>query len=1054
MRYFITSKIFLSTIMCLFLFSEILIGQAFRFKNYGAESDLPSNVIYTLAQDNDGYLWIGTTDGLSRFDGFEFFKIQFPDSVNNRYPTVSLKDKNGTLWFGFSDGSIFYSDKGNLKQLPLSNSASISQLLEGPDGLIYIIPQRKSVFRFNSLNLKEVHTYSLTSDPMMFSASLTRTGNMLIGTQENLLICSLTDDSVATIGVVEGFDYSRIMSIHQIGDSDRFMIGTDGIGLFQLSLTDNNIITRYQGHPEIETLTVRSIFEDNDRNIWVSTSESGVIRLLLSQNTESIAEIQFIDKNSGLPGNNVTLVFRDIEGNYWIGFNGSGLSLLSSEAFSYYAPGENTYPNNIIFINKLGDDFLLGTPSGFYLFNLITGKIKSFTDLSRQLGKNEIISYYIDKDNTIWFGTKGSGLFFINKAGSVKQFYRSGDTGADYINNIRMDDKNIWLATLNGVNIIDRAKGTFRKSYNINNGLPHNSINQIYLTADWSGFVATESDRLYRIDIDSGIFAGNAVMYGITLNKIMAVSQGNDGTVWIATLGNGIFKSQNDSITSITTTNGLMSNYCYSIFADSENNIWAGHERGFSKYDSKTGITRIYGTDFARGGACNADGIYESPDGKIFIGTTEGLIIYDRAKERKSRVAPLNNINSITINNKEFPFQESFSFPYKKNYAVRINFVGINFSNPEKVFYSTFLENYDIDWTRMSLSREVSYSLRDGKYKFSLISVNEDGISQETPVSFELFIKRPFWRSWWFILSMAGVISGIIFLIVREREKAQKKIQLYLEKELDARTKVVMKQKTEIELQNIEITDSINYAKRIQSSILPDMNRLKEHFSDAFVVFHPRDIVSGDFYWFDRLDEDRFILVCADSTGHGVPGAFMSMIGTTLLNDIVTRQRISKPSEILTILDKQIFSTLNQNLDVGVSNDGMDVVVCEFTLKNRHIRFASAMRPVIIILSGEIYYIKGNRASVGGESMIEKYFDDQEYYLNEGDMIYLFSDGLPDQFGGPDGKKMKIARLKKLVGDVSKLSLNQQEEAVSKYYYTWKGNYDQVDDILFMGVKV
>ncbi len=263
-----------------------------------------------------------------------------------------------------------------------------------------------------------------------------------------------------------------------------------------------------------------------------------------------------------------------------------------------------------------------------------------------------------------------------------------------------------------------------------------------------------------------------------------------------------------------------------------------------------------------------------------------------------------------------------------------------------------------------------------------------------------------------------------------------------------------MKQKAEIELQNLEITDSINYAKRIQSSILPDIKKLKEHFRDAFIMLYPRDIVSGDFYWFDKLDNDTFILVCADSTGHGVPGAFMSMIGSTLLQDIVTRQRISRPSEILTMLDRQIFATLNQNLEIGISNDGMDIVVCEFTLKNRHVRFASAMRPVLIVMGGETYYIKGNRASVGGQTISEKYFVDQEYYLNEGDSIYMFSDGLPDQFGGPDGKKMKIARLKKYIDEISRLPIDKQEELLTHFLKDWQGNYEQVDDILFMGVRI
>ena len=254
--------------------------------------------------------------------------------------------------------------------------------------------------------------------------------------------------------------------------------------------------------------------------------------------------------------------------------------------------------------------------------------------------------------------------------------------------------------------------------------------------------------------------------------------------------------------------------------------------------------------------------------------------------------------------------------------------------------------------------------------------------------------------------------------------------------------------------QNIEITDSINYAKRIQTSILPDFNKLKEACADAFLFFRPRDIVSGDFYWFDKFDEDKYIIVCADSTGHGVPGAFMSMIGSTLLQDIVTRQRITKPSVVLKMLDNQIFTTLNQNIELGISNDGMDVIVCEVNIKTRHIRFASAMRPVILFLGGETLYVKGNRSSVGGESVIEKYFDDQEYFLSESDSVYMFSDGLPDQFGGPAGKKMKIARLRRLIEDVAGFPMREQEEVITKFFDEWKGEFDQVDDVLLIGIKL
>ena len=1050
-------KISLSTIACLFLFAEVASGQAYRFRHYGTENNLPSNVIYTINQDNNGYLWVGTTEGLSRFDGFGFYKVQFPDSASGRYATVSMKDKKGNLWFGCNDGNLFYTSGSELKQiiLPDSSGTGISSILEGADGYVYVIAQRKPIYKIDPAKPAEAQTITFGPDPNIFAASFTDSGEMLLGTQENLLICRITGDSLVTTGAVEGFDYSSIMSIQRINEAGGFIIGTDGNGLFHLKLGNGNkTLSRFYGFPGLENLSVKSITSDSQNNIWVSTRGAGAANLQFLNQSDSLVSVRFLDETSGLAGENVMTIFEDIERNIWLGFNGDGLSILTSDAFEFIKPGNGSQPINIIFTGKIGNDYILGTPAGFYVYDLENRKPLSFTAIPVLAGRKEISSYNIDNENNIWMGTKGSGLYLKKMTGQITPFYRSGDTGADYISGISISGDNIWLATLNGVCIISKQSGVLKKSYNTNNGLAHNSVNQILLEDDGSGYIATESNMLSRIDPDSGIFASETSMYGALLNKVIALTRDNKGTIWAATLGNGVFEYSGDSVKLLSTANGLLSNYTYSVLADKENNIWIGHERGISRYNQKTGITKVIGTEFAGNGMCNQNGIYESPDGKIFIGTTEGLIIYDRLKDQKNQSAPVNNINSVTINNVEYQYKPSFSLPYKKRYNVRVSFTGINFSDPGKVYYSTFLENYEDDWTEISDQREISYSLRDGNYKFNLISVNEDGLAQEDPLTFEINIKKPFWSTWWFILSALGIVTGIIIMIIREREKAHKKIQEYLEKELDARTKVVMKQKTELEIQNLEITDSINYARRIQASILPDIKRLKEHFRDVFVMLYPRDIVSGDFYWFDKIDDDTFILVCADSTGHGVPGAFMSMIGSTLLQDIVSRQKISKPSEILTLLDKQIFTILNQNLEVGVSNDGMDIVVCEFTLKNRHIRFSSAMRPVLLVMGGETYYIKGNRSSVGGETVQEKYFDDQEYYLNEGDIIYMFSDGLPDQFGGPDGKKMKVARLKSLIGDISGMPVKEQEEALGKFYRDWKGSYEQVDDILFMGIQV
>jgi ligand-binding sensor domain-containing protein/serine phosphatase RsbU (regulator of sigma subunit) len=1053
MQFVKTRNNIISTFWCLVLFSAILNGQTYRFRNYGTRDKLADPYIYTINQDNNGFLWLGTGTGLIKFDGFNFYNVAFPDSVTNKYASVSLKDKNGNLWFGCNDGTLFYTSNNNLIQIRGLNVQSISDLVEGPDGFIWVIPQDRVIFKINENNTSEVKRYRISRDIQMTTACLVPGGKMFLGTQERLLYCSVDDDTIKIESTVNGIEYSKIQSIVPSNIEGKYILGVAGGGVYKLQIRDNaGVISRFPDQPEFESIDVKSIFKDQSGLFWINYG-AGLYLTTISKSGELIESKTLYNKTSGLPGENARTVFQDMEGSIWIGFYGEGLSLLTSNAFNFFAPFENPEANNIIYVNQINNRFFLGTPKGYYLFNFDTGKQEQYTDLYQQVGRNEIMSYLIDKNNKLWIGTKGGGLFLKNLNGRVSQFYRSENNSEEIIKHIATDGNNLWLSTFEGVIVVDINSGVVLDKFKIGNRLPHNNINQIFIKRDGGSLVATDCDRLYEIRLKTGVSIGNGIMAG-TRNKINCITESSSGEILAGTEGNGVFIVLNDSVSRITTENGLFSNYCHSIFADSDNKIWIGHERGFSRYDLNTGTVKAYATDFAKGGDCNPMAIYETKEGKILIGTTEGLIYYDRLKEKQDNKAPISNILSVTINDSIYPFKPYYSLPYKKRYRIMVNYVGINLSDPGKVSYMTRMDNIDVNWSEIKLIREASYNPGEGKYKFNLRSISEEGLSQETPASFELYIKKPFFRTWWFFIIVISFISGIVAIIINIREKSQREIKEYLESELAERTRVVLKQKDEIELQNIEITDSINYAKRIQSSILPDVNKLRDSFKDAFIIFHPRDIVSGDFYWFDKIDEERFVIVCADSTGHGVPGAFMSMIGSTLLQDIVTRKGITKPSEILTLLDKQIFSTLNQNIDVGVSNDGMDMVVCEFNVKTRHIRFASAMRPVIIVLDGEPYYIRGNRCSVGGESVIEKYFDDQEYFLAKEDTIYLFSDGLPDQFGGPDGKKMKIARLKKLIEEVSKLPMAEQKEIISNFFFDWKGDYEQVDDILLMGIKI
>lgn len=255
-------------------------------------------------------------------------------------------------------------------------------------------------------------------------------------------------------------------------------------------------------------------------------------------------------------------------------------------------------------------------------------------------------------------------------------------------------------------------------------------------------------------------------------------------------------------------------------------------------------------------------------------------------------------------------------------------------------------------------------------------------------------------------------------------------------------------QKSMIAKKNQEILDSINYAQNIQHAILPSKFKLKALLPKSFVFFQPKDIVSGDFYWVNEKD-DAVYLVAADCTGHGVPGAFMSMIGNELLNKIVLGKSVPEPGEILNELHYQLCAAL-QLQDSNVK-DGMDVAICRIDAKKNEIQYAGAKNPLLIKRGANFEVIKGDREPIGGDN------DNRDYTTHtvqaeKGDMFYIFSDGLQDQFGGSKDKKLKIRRIKELL--LSKAQdMDVQKNALESMFLDWKGNTEQTDDILFIGFQ-
>jgi len=485
--------------------------------------------------------------------------------------------------------------------------------------------------------------------------------------------------------------------------------------------------------------------------------------------------------------------------------------------------------------------------------------------------------------------------------------------------------------------------------------------------------------------------------------------------------------------------------------------VWIGHRLGLSRINPETKNVAIYGPETGFTSDILNRAITVTEDGVVLFGTNNGIISYDSKKARQDTIAPRLSIVEVDISDSIYDTTGDIKLPYGV-YKLNLDFVGINLSNPEQVTYQWKLEGYDLDWTEITRETHARYPrIEDGDYTFLLKACDGSGNCSIEPLALNISVKIPIWKAWWFIVSLILIAVASVFIIIKLRERKQKALQEYLEKQLDERTREVVNQKEEIEIKNRDITDSINYAQRIQASILPPIKKLHTTFSGSFVFYQPRDIVSGDFYWYDRMAEDKFIIVCADSTGHGVPGAFMSMIGTTLIKDICLRPDVNKPSDVLRTLDLEVREALNQNREAEGSQDGMDIIVAEFDLKTNMFSVASAMRPVILYLNGEQVYVKGSRSSVGGqldEEHTAKEFANQQFQLSKGDIVYMFSDGYPDQFGGPLGRKFKMVRLKNLLRDIHDKPMEDQYNYIKSNFYLWKEDLEQVDDVLFMGVKI
>ncbi len=302
-------------------------------------------------------------------------------------------------------------------------------------------------------------------------------------------------------------------------------------------------------------------------------------------------------------------------------------------------------------------------------------------------------------------------------------------------------------------------------------------------------------------------------------------------------------------------------------------------------------------------------------------------------------------------------------------------------------------------------------------------------------------------RTW---LILGGFLLLAVCLIILFQTRSLVKTRKLL-KEKERELENTEKRKDELEFRDKNMTDSLVYAQRIQEALLPSEDYFRTHFRESFIFFRPKDIVSGDFYWIGEKD-DRIFIAGADCTGHGVPGAFMSMLGVSLLNEIILNKKITQPGLVLNILRENIIQSLKQVVQTSGVKDGMDMCVCLIDFNNNKMQFAGANNPLWMFVNGQLNEIKGDKMPVAIHDNMPP-FTNHTVDLKKGDTFYIFSDGYADQFGGEENKKFMFRRFRYLLLTINRFPLEDQKSILEENIRSWQGSNAQVDDILIIGFK-
>jgi len=1047
--------------MSLVCLSKNIVGQTYPFVNYTVESGLSQAQVLCAFQDDEGVMWFGTTGGgITKYDGHFYEYITDKDGLADNVVYCIVKDKKGRLLIGTNNGLSIYDAKAKSEKKKFKNYTTLNGLSHNRIFTIFLDEKNRILLGTGQgiSELKDTICTALNINPALNNASVFH----LMRDSKKHLWCStlgagvFNDDgkTVKNYTTINGLGNDMVFAVLEKSKNEYWFLTGEGINKLvnqQVSLATNDKFNTYY-----------SCYKDKDSALWIS-SNVGVCKY----NTDGTK--QFFNQKNGLIDKSIWKIFQDKEGNMWFISDKNGISKLSNERFYIYTTKDSLLSNEVRTIcqNKNGD-YLIGTDLGLSILgknhHVVNYKKPTLISKARNWSIRNVWSIVDDRKGGYLIGT-GSDLIIFDGKTFKKITCKDKASPLNVIYDIHVDDKGIvWLGTQAGV---AQFKDGFIQAYT-DASITKSLVDEIFQDSKGIFWFGTD-DGLYQYD-------GKTVKHftekdGFTQKRVNTILNDDDGNLWIATFA-GIFKYENGKFKSISEKDGLSSNEVFSLGIDNSNRIWAGLSSGIDRLEEQHGIYKIkhYGIEHGfLGQTCSLNGIRIDKNGNVLIGTSGGLMVYQSKYDADNVNEPLTKIKSIDLFFQKTDWKQyadsvslnniphNLELSYNKNYLT-FNFIGVSLTTPTKVRYQFMLKGIDKDW-RLSEKTEISYpNIPPGHYEFIVKATIGECVWNKEPVAFKFIIRPPFWNTWWFYSIIAIIIIIWIYSYFKIRTSNVKIIQQH--EIIAEKNNALSFANSEIAEKNQNITDSINYAKRIQRSFLTSDTILSKALKNYFILYKPRNIVSGDFYLAYDF-EDRTIVICSDCTGHGIPGAFMSLISISLLNEIFRSKELLEPAKILDQLRHQIIQALNPEMSEEGGKDGMDISIISI-FKNLQsdeikIHFAGANSSFHLVTkygeSSIMEEIKGNNQPVGFFSKMTP-FKNHEVIASRGDIIYLYTDGYADQFGGTKGKKFMSKQLRQTLVAISSLSMNDQEIFLEKSYKDWQGNLDQVDDVTVIGIRL